>query len=268
MGRRGKVVFARIEDERKRKVSMKTRTAGLVKKVRELSILCDVEAAAVIYSPGDPHPIVWPSRSAATETISKYLKRPEVERKKRAHTSKSFKREKCQKLKRKAERMIKKNDERISQVLVTQIHEGKTSVQDLDSEEKKKICAFAEKKKEELLKHIRRLKRKEQQDLRSSQVLPPAVQKPPANQAVNILDRNGIEAGRNHQLPVAAYGQHRMNISGTTQLDPALHMNGLIAHQKYFTSPAAANPGQNMNLTGMTQLASKFYFLAFISSNT
>ena len=49
MGRR-KVVLKRIEDKSSRQVTFSKRRSGLMKKARELSILCDVEVALLVFS--------------------------------------------------------------------------------------------------------------------------------------------------------------------------------------------------------------------------
>ncbi|OMO99445.1 Transcription factor, MADS-box, partial [Corchorus olitorius] len=48
---RGKVELKRIEDKSSRQVTFSKRKTGLMKKARELAVLCDVELALVIFSP-------------------------------------------------------------------------------------------------------------------------------------------------------------------------------------------------------------------------
>ncbi|XP_057991916.1 agamous-like MADS-box protein AGL70 isoform X8 [Hevea brasiliensis] len=49
---RGKVQLKRIEDKSSRQVTFSKRKGGLMKKARELSVLCDVEIAMIIFSGG------------------------------------------------------------------------------------------------------------------------------------------------------------------------------------------------------------------------
>jgi MADS-box transcription factor len=49
MGRK-KVVLKRIEDKSSRQVTFSKRRNGLMKKARELSILCDVQVALIVFS--------------------------------------------------------------------------------------------------------------------------------------------------------------------------------------------------------------------------
>ncbi|KAL8097193.1 hypothetical protein AgCh_030345 [Apium graveolens] len=125
MGRRGKVVFARIADEKKRKESLRKRKAGLLKKMSELTILCGMEAAVVVCNREDNEPTVWPSKEEAKATINKFLDRSEVERKSRSHNTKSLFAQKCKRLKNKAERLKERNDRRILQAQITSIYDGK-----------------------------------------------------------------------------------------------------------------------------------------------
>ncbi|KAG6678612.1 hypothetical protein I3842_14G089100 [Carya illinoinensis] len=47
---RGKVQMKRIEDKTSRQVTFSKRKGGLMKKARELAMLCDVEVALMIFS--------------------------------------------------------------------------------------------------------------------------------------------------------------------------------------------------------------------------
>ncbi|KAL9267903.1 MADS-box transcription factor 29-like protein [Drosera capensis] len=49
MGRR-KVEMKRIEDKSSRQVTFSKRRGGLMKKAKELSVLCDVQIAVVVFS--------------------------------------------------------------------------------------------------------------------------------------------------------------------------------------------------------------------------
>ncbi|PON45296.1 MADS-box transcription factor [Parasponia andersonii] len=49
MGRK-KVELKRIEDKSSRQVTFSKRRSGLIKKARELSVLCDIDVALIIFS--------------------------------------------------------------------------------------------------------------------------------------------------------------------------------------------------------------------------
>ncbi|KAK4718197.1 hypothetical protein R3W88_016535 [Solanum pinnatisectum] len=58
---RNKVIFALTKNETDRKVSHKKRLKGFLKNAQELMTLCDIEMAAIIYSPYSDEPKVFPN---------------------------------------------------------------------------------------------------------------------------------------------------------------------------------------------------------------
>ncbi|GFP95039.1 agamous-like mads-box protein agl36 [Phtheirospermum japonicum] len=59
--RRGNLKVEFIVDKKSRNATFKRRKEGLVKKIKELSTLCDVDACMIIYAPDHAAPdIVWP----------------------------------------------------------------------------------------------------------------------------------------------------------------------------------------------------------------
>ncbi|CAJ2629381.1 unnamed protein product [Trifolium pratense] len=69
---RRKIKLAFISDELARKVTYNRRKKCLIKKVTELTTLCDVPACAIISSPFDSQPEVWPNREGAMKVIERY----------------------------------------------------------------------------------------------------------------------------------------------------------------------------------------------------
>ncbi|TYG44416.1 hypothetical protein ES288_D11G095800v1 [Gossypium darwinii] len=69
---RGKTQMKRIENPTSRQVTFSKRRNGLLKKAFELSVLCDVEVALIIFSPrGKPYEF---ASSSMQETIERYLR--------------------------------------------------------------------------------------------------------------------------------------------------------------------------------------------------
>lgn len=52
---RGKIVIRRIDNSASRQVTFSKRRKGLVKKAKELSILCDAEVGLIIFSSSGKH---------------------------------------------------------------------------------------------------------------------------------------------------------------------------------------------------------------------
>ncbi|XP_044444500.1 MADS-box transcription factor 25-like [Triticum aestivum] len=61
---RGKIVIRRIENMSRRPVTFSKRRHGLLKKARELAILCDVEVGVIVFSTG--HLYEYANSTAAT----------------------------------------------------------------------------------------------------------------------------------------------------------------------------------------------------------
>ncbi|KAF7820424.1 agamous-like MADS-box protein AGL80 [Senna tora] len=78
---REKVKLEYITDDLKRKVSFRKRKENVIKKTSELNILCDVDAAAIIYSGrSDSRPQVWPDDQGVHRFLEKYHGRPVLEK--------------------------------------------------------------------------------------------------------------------------------------------------------------------------------------------
>ena len=69
---RKKVKLAFISNDSARKASYNKRKKGIIKKVRELTILCGIPACAIISNPFDSITEVWPDLEGAIEVIQKY----------------------------------------------------------------------------------------------------------------------------------------------------------------------------------------------------
>ncbi|XP_020594644.1 agamous-like MADS-box protein AGL80, partial [Phalaenopsis equestris] len=95
---RKKVKLAWISNDATRRATLKKRRKGLIKKVNELSILCDVRACSIIYAPNEPQPEAWPSPQEATRMLSRFRAMPEMERCKKMMNQDSFLRQRVSKL--------------------------------------------------------------------------------------------------------------------------------------------------------------------------
>ncbi|KAK6919862.1 Transcription factor, MADS-box [Dillenia turbinata] len=67
---------------RKRKATFRKRKAGLLKKNQEISTIYGVDANAIIYSPSDHEPEVWPSNGGVRDVVAKFKKLCEIDQSK------------------------------------------------------------------------------------------------------------------------------------------------------------------------------------------
>ncbi|KAG6700385.1 hypothetical protein I3842_08G110100 [Carya illinoinensis] len=66
---RGKVQMKRIEDKTSRQVTFSKRKGGLMKKARELAVLCDVEVALMIFSDPESFSLLPPLPSSLCHAV-------------------------------------------------------------------------------------------------------------------------------------------------------------------------------------------------------
>nr|XP_027188187.1 agamous-like MADS-box protein AGL36 [Cicer arietinum]XP_027188188.1 agamous-like MADS-box protein AGL36 [Cicer arietinum] len=64
--------------EKRRKQCYKRKVAGFLKEMEELTILCGIEACAIIQGPGDTEPIMWPSPEVAEQILERLLAHEEA----------------------------------------------------------------------------------------------------------------------------------------------------------------------------------------------
>jgi hypothetical protein len=80
MARKGeRVKIQRITDEKRRKATLRKRLPIVVKKARELSILCTIPVCLIVYRPGEARPVVWPSPEAASNVVRRYRDLPDLD---------------------------------------------------------------------------------------------------------------------------------------------------------------------------------------------
>ncbi|KAL5204516.1 hypothetical protein ABZP36_009387 [Zizania latifolia] len=68
-----------IADESTRKSTLKRRQAGLLKKAKELSILCSVPACVVVHNTDEANLVAWPSIPEAKTILTKIMDMPEAD---------------------------------------------------------------------------------------------------------------------------------------------------------------------------------------------
>ncbi|KAG6590517.1 Agamous-like MADS-box protein AGL80, partial [Cucurbita argyrosperma subsp. argyrosperma] len=109
---RKKVKLAYIVNDSARKATFKKRKRGLMKKVSELSTLCGIEACAIVFSPYDAQPELWPSPIGVQRVLSQFKKMPEMEQSKKMVNQETFLRQRIAKANDQLKKMRKDNREK------------------------------------------------------------------------------------------------------------------------------------------------------------
>ncbi|MBA0647299.1 hypothetical protein Goklo_015195 [Gossypium klotzschianum] len=109
---RKKVKLAYITNDSARKATFKKRKKGLMKKVSELSTLCGIDACAIMYSPYESQPEVWPSAMGVQRVLSKFKKVPEMEQSKKMVNQESFLAQRIAKANEQLKKQCKDNREK------------------------------------------------------------------------------------------------------------------------------------------------------------
>nr|AIZ95426.1 MADS30 [Apostasia odorata] len=122
---RKKISLAYITNEATRRATLKKRRRGLMKKVRELSVLCGVAACAVVYAPPDPKPEVWPTTEEAAEILRKFCCMPDVDKARKMMNQESFLLQRQNKLQEQLRRLTHENDELAAANLLRQCLAGR-----------------------------------------------------------------------------------------------------------------------------------------------
>ncbi|KAL9236700.1 hypothetical protein vseg_011336 [Gypsophila vaccaria] len=123
---RKKVKLAFITNDSARKATYKKRKRGLLKKMDELTTLCDVKACAVLYSPYESKPVVWPNPSGARDVISSFKRLPEMEKVKKMVSQEEFLKQRVAKAHEQLKKQQKENREKEMTQVMYQCLSGKT----------------------------------------------------------------------------------------------------------------------------------------------
>ncbi|XP_047309938.1 agamous-like MADS-box protein AGL80 [Impatiens glandulifera] len=109
---RKKVKLAYITNDSARKATFKKRKKGLMKKVSELSTLCGIDACAIIYSPYEPQPDVWPNGPGVHRVLSQFKRMPEMEQSKKMVNQEGFIRQRIMKANEQLKKQHRDNREK------------------------------------------------------------------------------------------------------------------------------------------------------------
>ena len=122
---RKRVKLQWVEDNAARKAMYKKRVKGLMKKVRELSTLCGVDACLITYSPYQPVPEVWPSPTVVEQVVASFRNLPKNDRIKKVLNQEIFIWQRILKARVEAMKQLMKNRKREIENLRTQCLGGR-----------------------------------------------------------------------------------------------------------------------------------------------
>ncbi|KAM1033896.1 hypothetical protein FF1_037329 [Malus domestica] len=123
---RKKVKLAYIQNHTARKLTFKKRKKGFMKKMSEITTLCDVEACAIVYGQNDTQPEVWPSPSGVQGTYAKFRTMPSMEQTKKQLNMETFLRQRIDKAKDQLRKQKKENREKEMSILMSQCLTGRS----------------------------------------------------------------------------------------------------------------------------------------------
>ncbi|CAA6675334.1 unnamed protein product [Spirodela intermedia] len=148
---RKKVKLQWIANDAARRATFKKRRKGLLKKVQELSILCDIKACMVVYGPYDPQPEVWPSGGDEAAALLRGFRRlPEHEQSRRRLDQEGFLRLRAEKMREQIEKEKKASRELQVELLFAHCLNGARKVEDLPMEETTALACLVEMKLKEV----------------------------------------------------------------------------------------------------------------------
>ncbi|KAG6493841.1 agamous-like MADS-box protein AGL80 [Zingiber officinale] len=144
---RKKVKLEWIANDAARKATFKKRKKGLVKKVSELSTLCDVKACMIVYAPGEAQAAeVWPSAPDAMRVLSRLKRLPETEQSKKMMNQEKLMQQRFRKLQEQFQRHEKENHDLETALLMQQCLEGRRGLHDVGMEEVSALAWMTEAK--------------------------------------------------------------------------------------------------------------------------
>ncbi|GMH30309.1 hypothetical protein Nepgr_032152 [Nepenthes gracilis] len=155
---RKKVKLAYITNDSARKATFKKRKKGFLKKMYELTTLCEIRACAIIYSPYDAAPEVWPNLGEAKQVLAKFKRLPEMEKSKKMVNQEEFLRQRINKAAELLKKLQKDNREKEMTQVMYQCLTGK-SIEDMSMIDLTDLGWLIDQNLKEIYKRIGQLKK-------------------------------------------------------------------------------------------------------------
>ncbi|GAB2225294.1 hypothetical protein Droror1_Dr00006085 [Drosera rotundifolia] len=200
---RKKVKLAYITNDSARKATYKKRKKGFLKKMYELTTLCEIKACAIIYSPYDTQPEVWPSQTEAQVVLSRFKRMPEMEKSKKMVNQEEFLRQRISKAVEQLKKIQKENREKEMTQVMYQCLTGK-SLQGLDIVDLNDLGWLIDQNLKSIYKRLENLRKE-------AVMLPPALPPPQPKVATKqATSERMVVAGTHHdKVPQDQMGGER-----------------------------------------------------------
>lgn len=130
-----------------------------MKKVSELSTLCDVNACAVVYSPDSNEPVFWPSRPEVEQLLVRYQSFSQVERSRKMVNHEGYLKEQINKLIGQKKKLVAKNKELENTYLMQQLYLSGKTTSEFANDEMCSLFYYVSEKNKEIERRIELLGR-------------------------------------------------------------------------------------------------------------
>ncbi|KAL7204706.1 hypothetical protein ACSBR2_017751 [Camellia fascicularis] len=160
---RKKVKLAFITNDSARKTTFNRRKKGLMKKASELSTLCGIDACAIIHSPYESQPEVWPNNLGVQRVLAKFTRMPEMEQSKKMITQEILIRQRIAKANEQLKKQLKHNREKEMTEVMYQCLSGR-GLQNLSMVDQYDLNWLIDQNLKEIGKKIESLKKTPQQE--------------------------------------------------------------------------------------------------------
>ncbi|XP_010445462.1 PREDICTED: agamous-like MADS-box protein AGL92 [Camelina sativa] len=140
-----KLKLAWVENDKARAIILKRRKEGLLKKVKELSILCDIWVCLIIFCPNEAEPVVWPSAERARGLVNDFFALPKFVQKKKETDVESFLKEKTNAVRKQLMKSSKKTKEYVTDELMLRLQHGR-GIEDLNLSEIYALLSYSKEK--------------------------------------------------------------------------------------------------------------------------
>ncbi|XP_068312275.1 agamous-like MADS-box protein AGL80 [Pyrus communis] len=241
---RTKVKLTYISNDSARKATFKKRRKGLMKKVSELSTLCDVQACAIIYSPYDSQPELWPSPLGVQRVLAQFKTMPEMEQSKKMVNQESFLRQRIAKANEQLKKQRKENREKEMTRVMFQSLMGKSQLHGLSMVDLNDLGWLIDQNLKEI---DNRMKNLNEQDSKSQvQLQPTALPVPAATVPERGVERQqGFELNNNVGMAVQRQQQpFFMDMMNVPQDHQQQQMAGIGGGYEMNMLPFAADQSQ------------------------